>query len=206
MKRKSITTPTGIAIWPKLNEPDTRWKAEGEYSVNLRLSAEDSAKLIKMIEEYADNAYSQFCTQQGKNKLKRHGMPWTEVTDESGEETGEIDFKFKLKAKVETRQGEVFTQKVGLFDSNGDPMSDPVGGGSKIRVAGEINPWFTASLGFGVSLWIRAAQVIDLIEPKGGGSAKSFGFSSVEGGFTTSGEQLGDEEEQSFTADDSADF
>ena len=100
----------------------------------------------------------------------------------------------------------MFTQKVGLFDSSGDPMSDPVGGGSKIRVAGEINPWFTASLGFGVSLWIRAAQVIDLIEPKGGGSAKSFGFSSVEGGFTTSGEQLGDEEEQSFTTDDSADF
>ena len=99
MKRKSITTPTGIAIWPKLNEPDTRWKAEGEYSVNLRLSAEDSAKVIKMIEEYADNAYSQFCTQQGKNKLKRHGMPWTEVTDESGEATGELGLQVQAQGQ-----------------------------------------------------------------------------------------------------------
>jgi hypothetical protein len=205
MNRRPIKTPVGTAVWPKLNEPDTRWKAEGEYSVTLRLSAEDSAKIIQELEGYADVAYKSFCQQQGKNKLKRAGLPVQPVTDEAGEETGEHDFKFKLKARVETRRGDVFTQQVRLFDSKGTPMNEDVGGGSRIRVAGEINPWYTASLGFGLSLWVRAVQVIDLVEPKSGGSATSFGFSEVDGSFTTSGEQLGDEEVQ-VPVDDSADF
>lgn len=33
-----ITTPFGEAIYPKLTEPDTKFKAEGEYSTKLRIS------------------------------------------------------------------------------------------------------------------------------------------------------------------------
>ena len=185
MKRKPISTPVGVAVWPKLNAPDKRWKAEGEFQVTLRLSADDAVDVIKKIEEFHGNAYSRFCQDQGKNKLKKANMPFVDhEVDE--EKNGEVDFKFRLKHRVETRAGDTFTQTVALFDAKGTPMKDLVGGGSKIRVRGEMNPWFTASLGFGVSLWVKAVQVLELVEPTGNGSAESFGFNSTDGGFTTS--------------------
>jgi len=190
MKRKPITTPIGVAVWPKLNEPDTRWKTEGEFTVSLRLSADASASLIKLIEEFHADAYGWFCQNQGKKKLKKANMPFTSVEGEGGEKADEVDFKFKLKHQVETRRGDTFTQTVALFDSKGTPMTDLIGGGSMIRVRGEINPWFTASLGFGVSLWVKAVQVVELVEPTGSGSAESFGFKQLDGGWTTSSESF----------------
>ena len=187
MKRKPISTPVGTAVWPKLNEPDTRWKPEGEYTVSLRLDAADADALIKEMTTFYDEAYAWFCMYEKKKKLnKASSMPWSFVEDDKGEKTGEVDFKFKLKARVETRRGDSFTQKVVIFDSEGKPMSEHVGGGSTIRVRGEMNPWFTSSLGFGISLWVKAVQVKTLVEAAGGGTAKSFGFDSIEGGFTTS--------------------
>lgn len=185
MKRKTISTPSGVAVWPKLNEPDKRWKAEGEFQVTLRLSADDAVDVIKKITEFHGKAYSWFCQDKGKNKLKKHNMPFTDY-EVDGEKTGEVDFKFRLKHRVETRSGDTFTQTVALFDASGTPMKDLVGGGSKICVSGEMNPWFTASLGFGVSLWVKAVQVLELVEPTDNGTAKAFGFGSVDGGFTTS--------------------
>lgn len=190
MKRKTIVTPVGIAVWPKLNEPDTRWKAEGEFTCTIRLGKKDAAVVIKEIEEFHGKAYSWFCQNQGKNKLKQANMPFSRVTDDSGEETDEWDFKFKLKHRVETRRGDTFTQKVKLFDSKGTPMNDEVGGGSKLRVQGEMNPWFTASLGFGISLWVKAVQVLELVEPTNSGTAASFGFDPLDGGFTTTSESF----------------
>ena len=209
MKRKTITTPVGVAIWPKLNEPDTRWKAEGEFTCTVRLSKADAAPVLKEIGDFHDKAYSWFCQNQGKNKLKKANNPYTEVENDSGEKTGEVDFKFKLKHRVETRRGDTFTQTVALFDSDGTPMQDLIGGGSKLRVRGEMNPWFTASLGFGISLWVKAVQVQELVEPTGGGTAAAHGFDVIDGGFTTSGEsfEFADEKKKpAVTSDDEEDF
>jgi len=187
MKRKPILTPVGTAVWPKLNEPETRWKPEGEYMVDLRLSEKAGAALIKELTSFYDEAYKWFCSTEGKKKLKKAtSMPWKFVESGDGEKTGEVDFKFKLKARVETRRGDSFTQAVAIFDSEGKPMTELVGGGSTLRVRGEMNPWYTGSLGFGISLWVKAVQVKTLVELASNGSAKSWGFDGMEGGFTTS--------------------
>ena len=50
MASNTITTPVGIARYPHLNRPDTKYKEEGEYKVNLEMSSEDAEPFIKQIE------------------------------------------------------------------------------------------------------------------------------------------------------------
>tara|TARA_R110000822_G_scaffold94601_11_gene216940 strand:- start:77 stop:694 length:618 start_codon:yes stop_codon:yes gene_type:complete len=191
MKRKSIITPVGTAVWPKLNEPDTRYSTEGQFSVTLRLGGEDAVALMKDIDAFYAVGYEWHCQDQGKNTIKKcSSMPYEAVESDTGEKTGEVNFKFKLKHRVETRRGDTFIQTVALFDGEGTPMKEVVGGGSLIRVRGQMNPWFTASLGFGISLWVNAVQVKELAEASGGTTAESFGFSALEGGYATPDEMV----------------
>jgi hypothetical protein len=44
------TTPKGRALWPRLNEPDTKFKEEGEYSVKLILPADKAEPLMQLID------------------------------------------------------------------------------------------------------------------------------------------------------------
>ena len=50
----NFVTPKGIAVWPKLNAPDYKFNVDGEYSVKLKLSAEESQGLIKQLEDERD--------------------------------------------------------------------------------------------------------------------------------------------------------
>ena len=42
MATKTLTTPAGLARFPSLNRPDTKFSEVGVYKVNLELSAEDA--------------------------------------------------------------------------------------------------------------------------------------------------------------------
>ena len=44
-----ITTPKGIALYPWLSTPDTKFSEEGEYKVNLVLSKEDAQPIVDEI-------------------------------------------------------------------------------------------------------------------------------------------------------------
>ena len=44
-KAERFTSPKGIAVWPRLNEPDTKFKATGEFSTKLAYEADDAAFL-----------------------------------------------------------------------------------------------------------------------------------------------------------------
>ena len=61
-----------------------------------------------------------------------------------------------------------------------------------------FNPWFVSSQGFGYTLRLREAQVLELVEYSSGSGASS--FSAEAEGYTTSGEAfsdvLNDEEEK----------
>jgi len=49
-----------------------------------------------------------------------------------------------------------------------------------VKVAFQLNPFYTAQIGAGIGLRLKAVQVIDLIEPQGG-SASSYGFGEEDG-------------------------
>jgi hypothetical protein len=188
-KNPTFTTPKGIAIFPKLNEPDKKFNPEGVYSVALRLSDEDAKPVIATLTKMHKAFYDEECKKLGKKALKQGTMPWKTATNwDKDTETrvevpGFVDFNFKLKAKVTTKSGKSWEQRPALFDSHLNPLpadGDPVGGGSVIRVNAEVFPWYTPSLGFGISLRPRGVQVIEL-KTYGPKDATSFGFAEEDG-------------------------
>lgn len=189
-KNQNISTPIGVAIWPKLNEPDTRFKEEGEYQVNLRLPKTEAEPLLKVIKDAQKAEYQRQLKETGKPKLKLADLPVIEV--DGGEEF--IDLKFKAPASGTTKAGKKWEKRIMLFDSKGKPLGDDsprIGGGSRIRVNAEVRPYFVPAYGVGVSLRINAVQVIELHE--GGMSSKAasaYGFTAEESGFVAGGEDF----------------
>lgn len=170
-----ITSPAGIAVYPKIEKPDTKFDANGVYSVDLDLSGEEADTLVAKLQKIADADYANECKAKGKKSLKRADMPWKETDD------GKTRFKFKLKAKGGTGDKQ-WDQKPALFDAKGNPVSDlNVGSGSTIKVAFDCAPYFTAMVGHGISLRLRAVQVLELREYIAGDNFDAFGFKATDG-------------------------
>lgn len=200
MKSVKITTPTGTAVWPKLNEPDRKFQPEGVYEVKLRLPENEAEALIEKIMDVHASAYREACSAQGKKALKKAPVPWGPAeqwnsdTETKEELPGFIDFKFKMKAKVTSRSGKSWEQRPALFDAQLNPIpedSDPIGGGSVIRISAEVYPWHAASMGFGISLRPKAVQVIELKTYSG--SNDDHGFDKKDGFTVKSSSPFDDE-------------
>tara|TARA_R100000697_G_scaffold95582_2_gene107495 strand:- start:32 stop:631 length:600 start_codon:yes stop_codon:yes gene_type:complete len=189
MKKRHVrfTTPVGTALWPHLNEPDTKFDKDGSYSVNLILDKQETetikSKLSDILKEFMSSGQSK--------SNKKANLPIKEDKDQDGKPTGMYQIKFKLKAVGQSR-GERWEQRPALFDSQGQPLSEQIGNGSKIKVGAEVVPYSTAMAGTGVSLRLKAVQVIEL-SSNTSDTFDSWSFSKEEG-FTTSGEQQDSEE------------
>jgi hypothetical protein len=188
-----ITSPKGVASYPKLNEPDFKFKEDGEYSVNLLVSEEEAKKFSDEIKAYVKEYYKEQCALLKKKELKLAELPIKKDVDKEGNPTGKFRIKFSLAAKVKSKKsGREWEQRPMLFDSKGQPTKEVVGGGSVIKVAGECYPWFTPALGVGASLRCKAVQIIELHRPGGPVNAEAYGFSAEEEGFVAGGESLPD--------------
>tara|TARA_B100000749_G_C18311951_1_gene417149 strand:- start:32 stop:622 length:591 start_codon:yes stop_codon:yes gene_type:complete len=172
-----LMTPEGKAVYPHLNKADDVYDEDGIFSTKLAISSEDAGKLVEKLEEFAEESYKTQCKEQKKPKLKRFTHPWEDEYDKDGQATGNILFKFKMRAK--TKQG--IELRPVLVDSKMKPIKDLVGSGSKIKVAFEARGWFVPALGAGVTLRLRGVQVLELIEYSAGTSATSLGFKEEDG-------------------------
>lgn len=196
--RKTIKgiTPKGVASWPRLHEPDVKFKPEGEYSIKLRLSGAAAAELVTIIDGACDEAHEAAKKQIAEAKAKeknpkkraeikeRADVPYKELY-ENDEPTGDYEFNFKMKASgVSKKTGKPWARKPAVFNAKGAPLSDEmkakVGGGSVVKVAYEITPFYTAALGAGVSLRLEAVQVLE-IKSFQARDASAFGFGAEEG-------------------------
>ena len=186
-KKEIKITPAGVALYPKLNEPDTKFKAEGQYSVKLRLSAEDAQELIEEIDSLADAAFEEALAEakneREKKKIKRADPAYSAEEDEDGNETGNFLFNFKMAASgVSKKTGKEWTRTCPVFDAKRKPIdlkTVQIGGGSVVKVAYVLSPFSTA-IGVGVSLRLEAVQVLELHE-WGNKDASAFGFGDEEG-------------------------
>lgn len=177
-----LTTPTGIAVYPRLNEPDTKFDKDGVYSVELRLDLEDPEveKFLAALQTCEERSYQALCEEHGgatPKKLKRAPMPFKEEEGMEGGLPKTMRIKFKLKAKAGNAK-KSWTQRPIIYDALGSPY-DPipsVGSGSEIRVAFQVVPYFTAMVGAGVSLRMKAVQIRRLVTFTPGDSFVSFGF------------------------------
>lgn len=188
-KRRPIhITPAGTALYPKLGEPDTKFKAEGTYSVKLRLAGNDADELIAICDAATEEAFaaaiSEAKNERDKKKVKKADPSYTAEEDEDGNETGAMLFNFKMTATgVSKKTGKDWTRVCPVFDAKRkpiDPKKIKIGSGSIVKVAYDAMPFYTAALGAGCSLRLEAVQILELHE-WGNKDAASFGFGEEEG-------------------------
>lgn len=169
-------SPKGIARYPYLNTPDTKFNPEGDYKVTLVLDNNDeTSRFIASLYEVLEQAIAQAKKDNPGKKIKVATLP---INDEA--EEGKTYINFKLKANVTPRNGAPFSQKPALFDTKGNPINEEIGDGSTIRVAFEASSFYTATVGAGLTLRLKAVQVLSLV-PIDETSFSLFGFVQEDG-------------------------
>lgn len=178
---ETFQSPAGEAVFPWLTRMDTQHDASGVYHTDLAMPpeiAEDFiAKLEKIRDEFAASlpmAKQQALTPRPVYKLEmtRPEFP-ADATDAEKqaikdahvpEPTGNVLFRFKLKASVQPKNGEAFTQAPAIVMADtGATCTEAVYGGSIIKCRGQVVPYTNDSAGnFGVTLRLKAVQVIEL--------------------------------------------
>ena len=162
MSQTTNISEIGEAIYPHLNKPDVRFSEAGEYKVTLKVAKSDATEMLKLYNSAIEDALK-LAEQNHKGKgIKNAPKPFTE-------EDNFVFFKFKMKATgVNQKTKEKFSQRPQLFDAkkNPIPLSTLIWGGSKMRVAYNLVPYYTPMLGAGITARLKAVQVISLVEGK----------------------------------------
>lgn len=134
-------SPKGTAGYPKLTRPDTKFKAEGEYSTALTLNEKDGKAFLETIKEA--------CVEEVGAKGAQSAQYPCKIED------GQYTFKFKSKNKPK------------LYDSKGKPIKDGeelnIGSGTVLKVAGAMAFPKVQGKQY-VSLYMNQVQIIDLVE------------------------------------------
>lgn len=194
-KLKTYTSPKGAASYPWLNRPDTKFNPAGTYTTRLIIPALEAQEFASFLDEQFAEATT-VATQEAykvalvktpnlpfakfQEKVKLNDKPYKYVTDDTGEETGDIIVNFKSNASfVDKKTGKVVPLPIRLFDSTGAATKVIIGGGSTIKLAFQVVPYAMAQ-GMGISLRIQAVQVLS-VNTFGGSTGDSFGFGKEEG-------------------------
>jgi len=173
MANKSFTTAKGVAYYPYISAPDTKFDEQGHYKVNLCLSKEDAKPVTDLIQAEILAGIKSLKEAKPNKAIKQAPLPFSdELDEETGEPTGNVIIKFKSKAAY----------KPAVFDAKGQMMpKHNIYGGSVVKVNGGCAFYESPSVGAGVTLRLRAVQVIEYVE--GSSGAGKFGFGE-EVGFT----------------------
>ena len=166
---KNILVLEGTALWAKVFEPDTKFNPLGDYSINLQMPLADSVAMSEQLDGIVQAKFKEAIKEDPrlKNTLTTQEVCQPVYDRDTGDDTGNVEFKFKLKAKVQKRDGTYYEQQPAVLDSKKVPMGKDtlIGNGSKVKVAFEPITYVMASTKkVGVSLRLKAVQVIDLVE------------------------------------------
>jgi hypothetical protein len=194
-KREKHVSPRGIALHPWLNKADTKFNADGDFKVTLRVPGDQAEEFITLIdantEAYRAEAMEKLKDPKVKASFKKAGKldakgnphvhaPYSEVLNDAGEATGEIDFAFKCPAKGQDKKtGKTWINKIVMFDAGKKEVTGvAVWGGSEIKVRCTMNAYLTVLAGLGTSLRMDAVQIFKLSQGNGSSAA---GFDEEEG-------------------------
>ena len=201
-KKKQIVTPRAVAVYPWLNSPDTKFNVEGEYKVTLKIGSDEAAPLIEEIDETINEYQKEQAEKDPKVGRYSTNPPYEEEVDDQGNLTGNYLFKFKQKAKINTKDGRSIDMKVALYDAQRTPTDAMIGGGSEIKVAATLWPYILPTTkSVGVSLRPSAVQILSLVSVGGNKMASLF---DEEEGFVASNDNAApsnNDEEDSDAAD-----
>lgn len=178
-KKLKLLTPRGVAIYPHLNQADTKWKAEGEYHVKLAMDADDPQvqAFIETLEAARDAKYQEEYDRLVADKksarakeLKKVPVVKVETDDETDEETGRVIVKVSMKAKITPKTGrnagKTISMKPDYFNGKKEELKNPpkIGGGSTLRCHVEPYAYLAEKdKEIGISLRLQSVQIIKLV-------------------------------------------
>ena len=95
MKNKytKIVTPVGIAQYPWLSSPDTKFSEVGDYKTNLILSKKDAQDVISMIDTAREESVKIGAEKSNGKKVKQADPPYYDEVDDDGKPTGNVILK-----------------------------------------------------------------------------------------------------------------
>ena len=159
----------GKAMWAKVYDPDTKFDPNGIYSVSVLVPEEEAQEMCEHLDGLAKKRLAEEIKDRKRNDLTLK-TPYEKATDKDGNETGEIEFKIKMKAKFQSKQGQWFTNKPIVVDSKRTPLNKEtlIGNGSVIKVVFDPIPYvMMSSKTCSVSLRMKGVQVLNLVEYQG---------------------------------------
>lgn len=200
-----LTTPVCKFQYPKLIEPETKFNPEGVYKVTALIEAVEGDAVATALDELLNRHKDSLKAQAPTQKFKLADLPWG---FEEIDGTAYFVVKTKMKASGIDRDGRRWTSQPALFDAKGKPVTDRdalkgMWSGTVGKVSFEAQPFYQAAIGAGITLRMKAVQVISLVE--GGGSAESYGFGEEDGWSPSTSEEVPWDATNSISTDE-ADF
>ena len=188
--KKQYLTPEGVAKFPYLAEPNTKFVKGGKYEVRLYFDSEAGVKLLAMLQEAYDEAikwakekYEKMNAQSKANNPFSPQQFYKEEVLDDGTSTGRVFIHFDKFAKLELDDGRVLEFKVPVFDKANKPMLQEdikkACSGSTMRAAFKVKPYFMpAGAKAGLSIDLQAVQIIKAVEYTR--DAESYGFTAYD--------------------------
>ena len=195
-----LSTPAGVAVYPRLKTPDTKFDDLGIYKADVAVPLADAEPLMEQLA-------AAFKKHTGKAPKKAENTMWLMEVDEAGEETGNVIFKLRIKNRISKKTGEIWDRRPKLFDASLKPIDVNPWGGSKMVVSFDVYEW-DAGGKVGVSLQPVGVQILELKTGTGGADASAMGFQKQEGYSGTSEAKaagLSDDEDDGDVNDDEDD-
>lgn len=187
-KKVIVNTPIGKAKWFKLVTPDEKYK---KYSLDLIVEdGPEIQSLIAKIEEMTAEAIEEtreLAKPAQKKKVKDSGnRPIEEEYDQEGNPTGRFVIKMRQNSIINTKEGPKKAYPPKLFDAQGGEIKGTardtlqVFNGSELRANIELSKYGNVSIGCGVSIRPKAAQIIKI---QSGSEFGGFDAVETDGGF-----------------------
>lgn len=206
-------SPLGVAVYPHITKPDTKFNDDGLFKVSLRLEGKDAETMKARLDAAAEAAFKDFMEngdgadlKPGEQKKFSVYKPYVEEEDDEGNPTGSILVQFKQNAVIKLRDGTVKHVQIGIYDADNKPAPNvDIWGGSVIRVKFAMRDIVMKSLKqVGVRLDFSLVQVKKLAT---GGQGDS-GFDAIEdedafrvgdeGGFSEEGSKSAPDDGEDF--------
>ncbi len=161
-EKKIHKSPRGLAIWPKLITPETKFDPAGVYELRMKFDEKTEIVFFDQMMDLYEQAYRQTLQDESRTEIERENPPWKRNKE------GRWEFKFKLKAGG-VWNGEKWTNKPPkLFDSRGNLIENPdpqklrIGSGSEVRTYFQVRPYCVQKAG--ITLRLKAVQILKLTE------------------------------------------
>ena len=126
-----LTTPVGVAKYPRLQTADTKFYELGEYKVDLVVPSKDAKTFVDKVRKLHKQAAA-----AGKAKVEESWLK--QEVDDQGNSTGNVIIRCKVKNRL-TKRGDVWDRKPVVVDKFGNRIVDKiVSGGSVMQLAVDL--------------------------------------------------------------------